>query len=176
MLNPVWLNTFKTLVDVGHFTKTAEKLYMTQPGVSQHLQKLEANCGHPLIKKQGKSFELTEQGRLVYQYALQQAEHESNLLEKLSFDDPYSGQCQLSCSGSLALKLYPELLKLQQQYPDLHIELEVAPNQKILKDIQSGHTALGIVTDVQSTSLYESEALNNEQLCLVLPSSYKASP
>ncbi|MRY60822.1 LysR family transcriptional regulator, partial [Parabacteroides distasonis] len=41
MINPLWLNTFKTLVEVGHFTQTAEKLYMTQPGVSQHIKKLE---------------------------------------------------------------------------------------------------------------------------------------
>ena len=32
MLNPVWLHTFKTLIEVGHFTQTAEKLFMTQPG------------------------------------------------------------------------------------------------------------------------------------------------
>jgi DNA-binding transcriptional LysR family regulator len=37
MLNPVWLNTFIALVDTGQFTKAAEKLFMTQPGVSQHL-------------------------------------------------------------------------------------------------------------------------------------------
>ncbi|EHH2535403.1 LysR family transcriptional regulator, partial [Vibrio parahaemolyticus] len=51
MLNPIWLNTFKALVDVGHFTKTAELLHMTQPGVSQHINKLEAACGYPLIKR-----------------------------------------------------------------------------------------------------------------------------
>ncbi|MGC7906805.1 helix-turn-helix domain-containing protein [Vibrio anguillarum] len=43
----MWLNTFKTLVDIGHFTKAAELLHMTQPGVSQHINKLEAACGYP---------------------------------------------------------------------------------------------------------------------------------
>ena len=66
MLNPIWLNTFKTLVDVGHFTKTAELLHMTQPGVSQHINKLEAACGYPLIKRFNKKFELTIYGRKVY--------------------------------------------------------------------------------------------------------------
>ena len=71
MLNPNWLNTFKTLIDVGHFTKTAEKLFMTQPGVSQHIRKLEGACGHALIRRHKKNFEVTEQGRLVYEYAKQ---------------------------------------------------------------------------------------------------------
>jgi DNA-binding transcriptional LysR family regulator len=67
MLNPLWLHTFKTLIEVGHFTQTAEKLYMTQPGVSQHIKKLESACGYALIKREKKSFELTEQGQRVYE-------------------------------------------------------------------------------------------------------------
>lgn len=31
MLNPKWLETFSTLVETGSFTRTAERLYMTQP-------------------------------------------------------------------------------------------------------------------------------------------------
>ena len=41
MINPTWLNTFCTLVEVNHFTQTAERLFMTQSGVSQHIKKLE---------------------------------------------------------------------------------------------------------------------------------------
>ena len=82
MLNPLWLNTFKTLIDLGHFTRTAEKLHMTQPGVSQQIQKLENACGHSLIKREKKSFELTEQGRQVYEYALKH--YDQNILSKVN--------------------------------------------------------------------------------------------
>ena len=41
MINVTWLRTFCTLAEVGHFTRTAERLYMTQSGVSQHIRKLE---------------------------------------------------------------------------------------------------------------------------------------
>ena len=54
MLNPNWLKTFVTLIDTGHFTKTAEKLFMTEPGVSQHISKLEKACGHALIHRDRK--------------------------------------------------------------------------------------------------------------------------
>lgn len=173
MLNPFWLNTFKTLVDIGHFTQTADKLHMTQPGVSQHVKKLETACGHSLIKRDKKGFELTEQGRLVYQYAVNLAENETSLIENLSFDDPFSGQCKLSCSGSLALRLYPQFLSLQQQHTNLSIHLEVAPNQKILNDVQSGSIDLGIVTHIPSNSLYQSKIIGRENLCLVLPKLYE---
>lgn len=54
MLNPTWLNTLVTLVDMGHFKKTAKKLFLTQPGVSQHISKLEKACGHSLIRREKK--------------------------------------------------------------------------------------------------------------------------
>ncbi len=175
MINPLWLKTFKTLIDVGHFTQTAEKLYMTQPGVSQQIKKLEDACGHSLIKREKKHFEITEQGRIMYQYALKIAEDEGKLLERLNFDNPYSGECKLACSGSLALVLYPKLLSLQKQHPELRIHLEAAPNQKILTDVLSGSIDLGIVTHIPSSSLYQSTAIGCEALCLVLPKAYKGN-
>ncbi|PQJ84145.1 LysR family transcriptional regulator [Aliivibrio sifiae] len=169
MLNPLWLNTFCTLVDVGHFTQTAEQLYMTQPGVSQHIKKLENACGYDLLKREGKSVELTEQGRLVYDFARQQQRNTANLIETLSFDDPHKGLCKLSCSGALALSLYPECIDLQKTYPNLTTSLEAAPNHKILDDIQRGHIDIGIVTHNPTPSLFRSEELTEEPLCLILP-------
>ncbi|MDD9175173.1 LysR family transcriptional regulator [Aliivibrio sp. S2TY2] len=173
MLNPLWLNTFCTLVDVGHFTHTAEKLFMTQPGVSQHIKKLELACGYDLLKREGKSVELTEQGRLVYDYAKQQQRNADNLNEALSFDDPYKGLCKFACSGALALSLYPECIALQKKHPSLVTHVEVAPNHKILEDIQRGNIDIGIVTHQPAPNLFRSEEITQESLCLVLPKHYK---
>lgn len=173
MLNPIWLHTFKTLIEVGHFTQTAEKLYMTQPGVSQQIKKLEQACGHPLIKRINKQFEITEQGRQVYQYARDLTQHEHKLMESLSFDDPFSGQCRLSCSGSLALLYYPKLLKLQAKYPALSVHLEAAPNYKVLKDIAETNIDIGVVTHKPSASEFYIEPLGLEPLCLIMPKRFE---
>lgn len=173
MLNPVWLHTFKTLVEVGHFTQTAEKLYMTQPGVSQHIKKLEQACQHPLIKRENKSFELTEQGRMVYTYALELEEKEKSLIEDLSFDDPHAGYCKLACSGALALMLFDPLLEKQKRHKGLSIHLEAAPNQSILNGVAEGRIDLGIVTYSPNKSVFQSEQIGRETLCLILPKSYQ---
>lgn len=169
MLNPTWLNTFVTLVDIGHFTKTAEKLFMTQPGVSQHISKLEKACGHSLIRREKKSFEVTEQGSVVYQYAKQLVKNEQGLMEVLAFDDPFSGDCTLACSGALALMLYPKLLDLQVQYPKLIVRLKAAPNHQVLDEIQTGIIDLGIITYPPIHNLFDAVQLGQEHLCLVLP-------
>jgi DNA-binding transcriptional LysR family regulator len=169
MLNPNWLNTFKTLIDVGHFTKTAERLFMTQPGVSQHIRKLEASCGQSLLRRDKKSFELTEQGKQVYDYAKQLAQNEIDLREKLNYDDPFAGPCQLACSGAVALLLYPQLLCVQSQHPQLITQLEAAPNHRILSEVQQGRVDLGIVTHIPKPSLFDVETLGSESLCLIFP-------
>ncbi|ANW26583.1 LysR family transcriptional regulator [Vibrio coralliilyticus] len=169
MLNPLWLKTFQTLIDTGHFTKTAERLFMTQPGVSQHIKKLEQACGHALIARHNKTFEITEAGQSVYLYALEVERQQTELLNSLNIEDPYSGNVSLSCSGSLALLLYPHLLNLQCKYPKLVAKLEAAPHHKILADVLSGESDIGIVTHIPSDSRFESEILGIEPLCLMLP-------
>ena len=173
MLNPVWLNTFKTLVDTGHFTKAAEKLFMTQPGVSQHIRKLEEACGAQLIRREKKRFDVTKQGKLLYAYAEQLVKNEQTFLEQLLGDSPVRGQCTLACSGSVALLLYPKLLDLQLQYPELTIKLKAAPNQQILSEIKQGDIDVGIVTHVPSSAWFTVEKIAQDELCLVLPAQQK---
>ncbi|NOH78181.1 LysR family transcriptional regulator [Vibrio sp. RE86] len=171
MLNPTWLKTFTTLIDTGHFTKTADKLFMTQPGVSQHIKKLEQACGHALIERHKKSFEITEAGKTVYDYAKESESHQAKMLLSLNQDDPCSGSVSLSCSGSLALLLYPHLLDLQCKCPKLITHLEAAPHHKILAEIISGDVDLGIVTHEPSDPRVDSEQFGQEPLCLMLPKS-----
>ncbi len=171
MLNPLWLKTFQTLIDTGHFTKTAERLFMTQPGVSQHIKKLERACGHTLIARHHKTFEITEAGQSVYHYARQIEHQQAELINSLNIEDPYSGSVSLSCSGALALLLYPPLLNLQCKHPTLIAKLEAAPHYKILADVLSGECDIGIVTHIPSDSRFESETLGIEPLCLMLPAS-----
>lgn len=176
MLNPAWLKTFVTLIDTGHFTKTAEKLFMTQPGVSQHIKKLEEACGHALIERYNKTFVITEAGKTVYEYANQLESQQQKMLNSLSQDDPYSGMVSVSCSGSLALLLYPHLLDLQCKYPSLITLLEAAPHHKILADVIKGEVDLGIVANEPSDPRIESHQFGSEPLCLMLPKEKASYP
>ncbi|WP_264876133.1 LysR family transcriptional regulator [Vibrio agarivorans] len=172
MINRTWLSTFKTLVEVGHFTQTAEKLFMTQPGVSQHVRKLEQACGHALLTRYQKRFDLTEQGQLMYQYACQIEQQESDLAEAMQLDSPHIGECKLACSGAIALYLYPKLLELQKQYPRLQLPVEAAPNTSILTHVHEGKIDFGIVTTIDHPELYNIDPLGDEELCLILPKDY----
>lgn len=90
-------------------------------------------------------------------------------MERLSFDDLYSGSCTLACSGALALLLYPKLLELQAKHPSLIIKLKAAPNHQILDEIKEGVIDQGIITDMPNKNLFDIEELGEEELCLVVP-------
>ena len=176
MINTQWLHTFITLVEVGHFTQTAEKLFMTQPGVSQHIKKLEQEVGTPLLQRIGKSFELTVAGEKLYRYGQRHRSEELALLRDLQTDAPFSGECRLACSGSLAMYLYPHLLKHQANYPEITIKLEAAPNRRIIDSIKANQIDLGIITQKDISPELEHQAVGIEPLCLVIPASMANKP
>lgn len=169
-LNPIWLHTFKTLVEARHFTQTAKLLHMTQPGVSQHIKKLEDACGFSLVQREDKRFEPTEAGRLMYQYACDVAQNEKQLFEQLGFDNAFQGECKIACSGSVALDIYPALVGLQIAHPKLIVHVEVAPKHSIVEGIESGTLDLGIVTPIHNIESFSYRVLGEEALSLVLPS------
>ncbi|TRX56550.1 LysR family transcriptional regulator [Thalassomonas sp. M1454] len=173
MLNNKWLHTFYVLVEVGHFTKTAKKLFMTQPGVSQHIGKLEAQLDVALINRIGKSFELTEAGKTLYEFVKQQKQQEQILKTNIKEDSEHKGMCTLACSGAVVTQIYPHLLSRQAQYLELSIHIQADSNQGIIDKIISNKIDLGVVSQQFAASELHFEKIANQPFCLILPASYK---
>jgi len=172
MLNATWLETFTKLCDVGHFTQTAELLGMTQPGVSQHVQKLEAQVGKPLISKDGKSFALTPAGEAVLAVGKSRRIQERDLHKVIEVDDPDIGEIRIGCSGSFAMWLYPHLLDRMHQAPNLVIGLTAAPHASIVTAVLNGDFDLGVTAEQIDHPRLEATKFASEELCLVLPRSF----
>lgn len=158
-----------TLANTRHFTHTAEQLHMTQPGVSQHVKKLEAELGVALIERYGKRFELTAAGERLLAYGENQTHAEFRLRDEITGNDPHSGECRIACSGSMAMQLYPQLLRSQQQWPELRFSVEAAPNERIIERIKGNMSELGIVTQPVHDPDIISEHIGEDSLCLVVP-------
>lgn len=72
------LVTFLSLCETQSYTKTAEKLYVTQPSVTNHIKTLEKLHNISIFKHNGKELVLTKEGKLLYLYAIkcQQVDNE----------------------------------------------------------------------------------------------------
>ncbi|UPW19675.1 LysR family transcriptional regulator [Agarivorans sp. TSD2052] len=171
MINIDWLQTYCTLVETGHFTRTAEKLAMTQPGVSQQIRKLEQYYQTALLQREGKSFSLTEAGNQVYTQAQRTLAQLNSLEVSLKQDDPHAGLCRIASPGSVGLKLYPSLLALQQQHPDLVFDYQFAPNARIEQQLAERQLDLGFITRPAQLAELSAQAFAQEALLLVTPAS-----
>lgn len=173
MINPLWLKTFTTLVEQKHFTRAATVLHMTQPGVSQHIRKLEEYYQVALINRSEKSFELTPAGEKVLQFAHELISTEEQLKESLQEDNPYEGVCRLSSPGALAMRLYPQLCTLQQEYRKLLVQFEVAPNHRIISALLSNAIDIGLITNQIDEPELVTRPVDQERLLLVVPTDYR---
>jgi DNA-binding transcriptional LysR family regulator len=172
MINQKWLYTFMDLVKTGHFTKTANNLYMTQPGVSQHIKKLEVQLKTQLLNRYDKQFELTRAGQLLHEYGVASLQLDKQLQSRIDFDDPYQGDCFIACSGAIASDLYPDFIDYQSTHSGLNVKLEAAPNHSIIEGVLNNTVHIGIVNQqVQHSQLMQTK-LGNEPLQLILPKSY----
>jgi len=169
MINPVWLRSFCTLVEVGHFTRTAERLHMTQSGVSQHVRKLEALLGKPLLVRQGKQFALTDAGERLYRDAREIIVSLANLEHAVRDDPAYEGLVRIMSPGSVGLKLYPHLLALQQRHPGLVIDYRFAPNADVEAALASHGIDVGFMTSPSAVDDVSVRPVAEEALLLVTP-------
>ena len=169
MINPVWLRSFCTLVEVGHFTRTAARLHMTQSGVSQHIRKLEEQLARPLLIRQGKQFMLTEAGERLYREAKEIIRSLANLEQLVGEDPPYEGVVRVMSPGSVGLKLYPHLLALQCQHPGLIIDYRFAPNADVEKAIATDALDVGFMTRLATLDEVSCQPIAEESLLLVTP-------
>lgn len=73
------LRYIDVLLKHGNFTKAAKELYISQPYLTQVIQKIEQNLAIKIIDRTSNRLQLTEAGKVYYEY-LETIEEESNRL------------------------------------------------------------------------------------------------
>ncbi|NML21693.1 LysR family transcriptional regulator [Pseudoflavitalea sp. G-6-1-2] len=66
MVNLEWYRTFKAIYKTGTLTGAAEDLFISQPGVSLHLNSLEAYVGYKLFDRTARKMIPTERGKVLF--------------------------------------------------------------------------------------------------------------
>lgn len=71
MLEIKQLRTFRTIVEVGSFTRAGDQLGLSQPAISQQVRSLEESLGVPLLVRAGRGARPTPAGDVLFQCARQ---------------------------------------------------------------------------------------------------------
>lgn len=173
MINLVWLKTFCVLADEKHFTRTADRLHMTQSGVSQHVKKLEDDLDTQLLDREGKSFTLTESGKALLIEAKELLEKLDDLELRVKSDPEFAGQVSLMSPGSVGTLLYPKLLSLQESHAELTFDYRFAPNEDIKNALIADRVDIGLATIPIETETVTFKQVASEPLLLITPHTVK---
>jgi len=69
MMNYRHLRYFRAVAHEGRLTRAAERLNLSQSALSTQIRQLEAQLGHDLFERRGRTLVLTEAGRVALDYA-----------------------------------------------------------------------------------------------------------
>lgn len=146
-LNLYKLEIFATVVRAGSFSAAANRLYMTQPAVSQHISDLETGLGTILFLRGRRGVTLTEKGETLYDYALgilrlvAEAENAVTDVENL-----VSGQITIGATPGVSTYLLPTWVhQFRQQYPNLNVVLQTGVTSDVVTGVLEHQMDLGFV-------------------------------
>lgn len=168
MLNPQWLKSFSSLVEVGSFTRAAERLDLTQAAVSQHVRHLEQQLG-PLLIRRPRQLELTPAGSALLEYCAELEQATRRLDTRLTEAEADTGEISIITPGSIGLSLYPALLDLQQANPGLSVRYRFAPDREVLDAVLDNRFELGIVSLKPDDPRLTASHFAEEPLELIVP-------
>lgn len=128
------LTTFVTLAEVKNFTKTAELLHISQPSVSLHIKNLEKEFQTTLFLRSPKSVQITPTGQILYERAKQiLATYEAAKDEIVAHYHAVRGTLIIGASFTIGEYVLPPILaRLQQEYPQLELQIIIGNTEEII--------------------------------------------
>lgn len=164
------LEYFKTVAQMGHVTRAAEKLTISQSALSHSIAKLESELGFPLFDRNGKSIRLNQNGRLFLNY-VNRALQEISVGRQVVLDslNPNVGNVSLAFLRSLGTSLVPKLLvKFREQFPQIQFKLYENGTLFLLQQLLSGEIDLCLCPSVLIKNSIEWVPLFSEELFIAV--------
>ncbi len=165
MVNLEWYRTFVAIYDNNTLTKAAQSLYTSQPGVSLHLNALEAYVGRKLFERTSRKMIPTEEGKQLYNFIidplekLAQAEQHFKKTSKEHVPSVHIGMCT---------ETFQAILEPEIAHFSFNLVAKFGNHKELIKDLNNGLLDLVITPQVNNkTTLVDYEAFSKETIVLV---------
>lgn len=146
-----------------HMTRSSEELHISQPAISQSIKKLEEQLGGTLFLRSNKGMELTEEGKMFFEYvkgALELIKNAEN--DFTSYKDLTKGEIKIGCSTTLTkLLLLDTINEFHKKYPNINFQIENDLTSTLINDLKLGKLDFVIFNE----SDIKEKNLNLEKLC-----------
>lgn len=166
---------FLAVAEELHFRKAAEKLFISQPGLSRQIKTLEDALGIVLFERHTRKVVLTKVGEYLKIEFSMQIKMLSHTLENAKMlQDGKQGALKIGYVGSAMQEVIPNLLlNFEKKHPNILCNLKEIDNQQQLEALLSFSLDIGFVRLERVPRALEIKPILKENFCLVLPTDHE---
>src|SRR3990172_3118665 len=139
--SPVELHDLEIFLAVAReksFSRAAKAVLRTQPAISLAVRRLENELEHLLFDRTSKEPVLTEEGKLVHEYAQKLLALRNDIRPALrEIHQLQKGRVRIGANETGALFLLPHIRDYRNQFPDVKIEIVRTFGRDIPRDLLS---------------------------------------
>lgn len=127
--------------------KAADRLFLSQPALSQRLQSIEKEWGEQLFIRSHKGLTATPAGEHVIEFAKETIQRKEEVIEALHMmSSKVHGTLKIACATIIGQNWLPKVLKdFVTQYPEAKIQLITGWSSEIVRALYEGEAHIGIV-------------------------------
>jgi DNA-binding transcriptional LysR family regulator len=168
---------FLAVAEELHFRKAAEKLFISQPGLSRQIKLFEEELGVVLFERHNRKVVLTKVGEyLKVEFSLQIKTLSHTLENAKLLHDGKKGALKIGYVGSAMQDVIPNLLlRFEKNHPNILFNLKEIDNQKQIEGLLSFSLDVGFVRLERVPRTLEIKSILKENFCLVLPKNHLIS-
>lgn len=163
------LKVFITAARTLSFTRTAERLYISQPAVSRHIGELESRYRVPLFVRRGSRLELTAAGQVLLEAAGRISDDYRRLEYEMSLcANQAEGELRLGASTTIAQYLLPPALaRFTARFPGVRVSVLSGNSGQIERALADREIDLGMVESVSRRQGLHYTLFRPDELVLV---------
>jgi DNA-binding transcriptional LysR family regulator len=169
------LRYFVAVAEELHFRRAAARLHVSQPPLSQQIQRLENELGCRLLARTRRRVQLTPAGEAFLRDARAMlAELDAAVNTARRIDAGQTGRLRVNFVGSALLSIVPGAVqRFRAAHPSVEIELRERPTVEQLRAVAAGVVDVGLVRPpVDSLGELHAETVLRERTVAALPTDH----
>ena len=159
------------IAEEGSLNKAAEKLFISQPALSQRLKKLEEELGTELFRRENSGLAITDAGRVYINGGRSVLQIKQEAMAKLSsMDHRHRDVIRFGCATSHALEAVPQF---RAEYPDIVLSTKRCNTPTAKEDLIMGRMDMAVLlTPTLQHGVLEYLPLSSSQAFLAVPAQH----
>jgi len=168
------LRVFVIAAEELNFSRTAERLHLSQSAVSQNIQSLERLFAVELFIRQGRSVRLSEAGQALLPLAQEVVNAVGRMSEVMNgIEGQVAGELIVGCSTTSGKYLLPNLVAaFRHSYPLVRVGIKVMSRDEVINRLIDGRLSLGVTSQKIDQRDLEYVPFFEDRVILIVPAQH----